>query len=46
MFNEFSQEEGGAQVIEYTLVIATISLALIIGLQLLAACLTTPSSRT
>lgn len=35
MFNEFLQEEDGAQVIEYALVIAIISLALIIGLQLL-----------
>ena len=33
MFNEFLQEEDGAQVIEYALVIAIISLALIIGLQ-------------
>jgi len=36
MFKSFLKEEGGAQVVEYALVIAVISILLIIALQPLA----------
>jgi len=35
MFHQFLQEEDGAQVVEYALIIAVISIALVIALQAL-----------
>ncbi|KQX21978.1 Flp family type IVb pilin [Variovorax sp. Root434] len=37
MFKKFLKDESGAQVVEYALIIAVVSIALVIALQLLAS---------
>ncbi|WP_426393109.1 Flp family type IVb pilin [Variovorax sp. R-27] len=37
MFKKFLKDESGAQVVEYALIIAVVSIALVVALQLLAS---------